>query len=83
VGEIYPARALAEMCREAGAEFALSSDAHTPEQVGFGYDEAMEFLDGLGVERICVFEGRNRRLDPIGRTGVEAEEVADSGEAGG
>jgi histidinol-phosphatase (PHP family) len=83
VGEIYPAQALAEMCREAGAEFALSSDAHTPDQVGFAYDEAMEFLDGLGVERICVFEGRTRRLEPIGRTGVEAEEVADSGEAGG
>jgi histidinol-phosphatase (PHP family) len=72
VGEIYPARALAEMCREAGAEFALSSDAHTPDQVGFGYDEAMKFLEDLGVGRLCVFEGRNRTLEPIGRTGVEA-----------
>lgn len=82
VGEIYPARALAEMCREAGAEFALSSDAHAPDQVGFGYDEAMEFLDQLGVERICVFEGRNRRLVPIGRSGVEAPEPAEPGAGG-
>jgi histidinol-phosphatase (PHP family) len=66
VGEIYPARALAEMCVEAGAEFALSSDAHAPDQVGFGYERAMEFLDGLGVERICVFDRRNRRLEPVG-----------------
>jgi histidinol-phosphatase (PHP family) len=77
VGEIYPARALAEMCLEAGAEFALSSDAHAPDQVGFGYDEAMEFLEGLGVGRICVFERRQRRLEPIGRTGLDPEEIAD------
>jgi histidinol-phosphatase (PHP family) len=67
VGEIYPSPALAEMCVEAGAEFALSSDAHAPDQVGFAYDQAIEFLSGLGVERICVFEGRRRRLEPIGR----------------
>jgi histidinol-phosphatase (PHP family) len=77
VGEIYPSRALAEMCVEAGAEFALSSDAHTPDQVGFGYDEAMEFLADLGVERICVFEGRQRRMEEIGRTGVDAAELGD------
>jgi len=65
VGEIYPAPAFAEMCVEAGAKFALSSDAHAPDQVGFGYDRAVEFLNGLGVERICVFEGRRRRLEPL------------------
>ena len=40
VGELYPARGFAEMCVEAGASFALSSDAHLPEQVGFAYDRA-------------------------------------------
>jgi histidinol-phosphatase (PHP family) len=65
VGEIYPSIALAEMCVEAGAEFALSSDAHAPDQVGFGYEQALEFLSELGVERICVFEGRKRRLEPL------------------
>jgi histidinol-phosphatase (PHP family) len=69
VGEIYPARALAEMCREAGAEFALSSDAHAPDQIGFGYDEAVKFLEDLGVDQICVFERRQRRLEPIGGMG--------------
>jgi histidinol-phosphatase (PHP family) len=65
VGEIYPAPAFAEMCAEAGAVFALSSDAHLPEQVGFGYDRAAEFLDGLGAREICVFEKRERRLEPL------------------
>jgi histidinol-phosphatase (PHP family) len=68
VGEIYPSHAFAEMCVDAGAAFALSSDAHAPEQVGFSYDEALEFLDDLGVDEICVFEGRQRRLEPLGAT---------------
>jgi histidinol-phosphatase (PHP family) len=66
VGELYPAPAFAALCAEAGAPFALSSDAHLPEQVGFGYDEAGALLDDLGVEEIAVFEGRRRRLEPLG-----------------
>jgi histidinol-phosphatase (PHP family) len=68
VGELYPSRAFAEMCVEAGAPFALSSDAHLPEQVGYGYDRALEFLAGLGVGEICVFERRQRSLAalPVG-----------------
>jgi histidinol-phosphatase (PHP family) len=66
VGELYPARGFAELCVEAGTPFALSSDAHLPEHVGFAYDQAVEFLDSLGVGEICVFEGRQRRLQPLG-----------------
>ncbi len=80
VGEIYPSRALAEMCIEAGAEFALSSDAHAPEQVGFGYEQAIAFLADLGVDRICVFEGRERRLEPIGLAAAESRGVVGSEE---
>ncbi|HEX5928158.1 MAG TPA: histidinol-phosphatase [Solirubrobacterales bacterium] len=66
VGELYPARGFAELCVEAGASFALSSDAHLPEHVGFAYERAVEFLDGLGVGEICVFERRERHLVPLG-----------------
>jgi histidinol-phosphatase (PHP family) len=66
VGELYPARAFAELIVEAGVPFALSSDAHLPEQVGFGYEQGIAFLDDLGVEEIAVFEGRRRRLEPLG-----------------
>jgi histidinol-phosphatase (PHP family) len=83
VGEIYPSRPLIEMCAQAGADFALSSDAHAPDQVGFGYDQALELLSDLGVERICVFDGRQRRLEPLGRPGDGAGRVSSSGEAGG
>jgi histidinol-phosphatase (PHP family) len=66
VGELYPSRQFAEMCVEAGAVFALSSDAHLPEQVGFEYDQAVRFLDELGVGEICVFEQRQRSMAPLG-----------------
>ncbi len=72
VGELYPARAFAELCVEAGVPFALSSDAHLPEQVGFGYDRALELLAAIGVEEISVFERRERRLEPLpARVGEE------------
>lgn len=65
-GEIYPSPAFAEMCVEAGAAFSLSSDAHLPEQVGYRYERAIDFFGQLGVGEICVFERRQRRLEPLG-----------------
>ena len=66
VGEIYPDRVLLEWCVEAGCPVALSSDAHVPDHLGYRYDDAIELLAGLGVEELCVFEGRRRRLEPVG-----------------
>ncbi len=70
VGEIYPSDRFMEMCVEAGACFALSSDAHEPDQVGYRYDDALAFLDRHGVDRLAVFESRSRRL-----VSLEGEEV--------
>lgn len=64
--ELYPARAFLEMCVDAGAPVALSSDAHRPEDVGADYDQALELLDAVGIGELCVFERRARRLEPIG-----------------
>jgi hypothetical protein len=47
---------------------AASSVAHAAEQLGYGYDRALELLDALGVTELCVFERRARRLEPIGPT---------------
>jgi histidinol-phosphatase (PHP family) len=66
VGEIYPAPAFLELCLEAGSAVALSSDAHVPEHLGHEYERAVESLAKLGVTELAVFEGRARRLEPIG-----------------
>jgi histidinol-phosphatase (PHP family) len=67
--EIYPAPAFLAMCLEAGAPVALSSDAHRPGEVGAGYEFALELLKRLGVGELCVFERRERRLEPIAVAG--------------
>jgi histidinol-phosphatase (PHP family) len=66
VGELYPARPFLEMVLEAGNPIALSSDAHTPEDVGRDYEHALKVLEDLGVTELAVFERRERRLEPIG-----------------
>jgi histidinol-phosphatase (PHP family) len=62
---MYPAPAFLEMCLEAGAPMALSSDAHRPEDVGADYEQALELLAASGVKELCVFERRERRLERI------------------
>jgi histidinol-phosphatase (PHP family) len=64
--ELYPAPAFLQMCLEAGAQVALSSDAHCPEEVGADYERALELLEQMGVSELCVFDHRERRLEPIG-----------------
>ena len=66
VGERYPAEPFLAMCLEAGCPVALSSDAHVPEHVGFEYESTVAWLADQGVRELCVFEGRRRRLEPIG-----------------
>jgi histidinol-phosphatase (PHP family) len=66
VGEIYPSRAFLEMAVDAGLPVALSSDAHVPEQLGHRYEDAVALLEEVGIRELCVFERRERRLEPIG-----------------
>ncbi|MCW3040324.1 MAG: histidinol-phosphatase [Solirubrobacterales bacterium] len=66
VQEIYPAPGFLEMCIEAGCPIALSSDAHTPEQLGFGYQDALLYLADLGVTELATFDRRTRIMEPLG-----------------
>lgn len=66
VAELYPAAEFAAMCVEAGASFALSSDAHSPAEVGYGYQRAVAEMRDWGIEEIATFEGRERALEPLG-----------------
>jgi histidinol-phosphatase (PHP family) len=66
VAEMYPSRAFLEMIVDAGCPIALSSDAHVPDQLGHGYERAVELLGEVGLTEICVFDRRERRLAPLG-----------------
>ena len=65
-GELYPAPAFLELCVQAGIPVALSSDAHRPEDVGAGYEQALELLGALGVGELARFRGRVRTMAPLG-----------------
>ncbi len=66
IGEIYPSAEFAALCVEAEIPFTLSSDAHLPEEVGYAYGEALEFMRELGIDQVCVFSSRTRTLEPLG-----------------
>jgi histidinol-phosphatase (PHP family) len=66
VGELYPGPAFLEMVVDAGLPIALSSDAHVTDHLGHEYDRAVETLRAHGVTELAVFEGRERRMEPIG-----------------
>lgn len=61
VAEIYPAREFLEMCLDLGKPVSLSSDAHIPEEIGYAYPEALDYLRSAGVDRVATFERRERR----------------------
>ncbi len=69
VGEIYPSMSLLKMFVEAGKPIVLSSDAHRPEDIGFRYDLAVDYLREAGVDDIAVFDKRKRSMMPLGAVG--------------
>jgi len=60
VGELYPSTRFMEMCIDAGVVVSLSSDAHLPEHVGYGYKDALGMLEQFGVATLSEFKGRQR-----------------------
>ncbi len=54
------------MLVDAGASFVLSSDAHTPDLIGHEYDRAVETMREWGIDEVATFEGRRRKLEPLG-----------------
>jgi histidinol-phosphatase (PHP family) len=66
VGEVYPSGQLLGMLVAEGKPVTLSSDAHEPENLGFGYDRALDHLAAAGVEEICVWNQREWRTEPVG-----------------
>ena len=66
VNELYPAPGFLEMCIEAGNPIVLSSDAHTPDAVGYAYQDALAYLAEMGVTELCTFDRRRREMELIG-----------------
>ncbi len=58
VGEVYPAPELLRALVAAGVPFALSSDSHAPEEVGWAFEDLVGMARAAGVGRVAVFRRR-------------------------
>jgi histidinol-phosphatase (PHP family) len=65
-GRLYPELPLLRATREAGVPITLASDAHMPHDVGRDLGLAVEHARRAGYDTVTVFEGRQRRQEPLG-----------------
>jgi histidinol-phosphatase (PHP family) len=50
---------------EGGRWVTLGSDAHTPEEVGYGFDQVMTALDYAGFTHLARYESRHPSPIPL------------------
>jgi len=60
INEIYPSDELLEMILNENISITLSSDAHSPEQVGFKINETIDKLRNLGVNEAVIYKNRHK-----------------------
>ena len=58
--EVYPAFEFLELAHQAGVPLLINSDAHAPEEVGFGFEQARTLASEAGYTKVVRFEGRKR-----------------------
>jgi histidinol-phosphatase (PHP family) len=66
VGEIYPDEEFLRALEEHGVPITMASDAHESHLVGEDFDRSLGLARKVGYETVCVFEGRERRQEPLG-----------------
>jgi len=62
VKELYPSDEILQMLLEEKIDITFSSDAHSPQQVGFMLEEAIKKAKDLGFESAVYFEKKNKRV---------------------
>ncbi|WP_072682550.1 histidinol-phosphatase HisJ [Arcobacter sp. LA11] len=62
IGEAYPSKDLLSMAYELNIPITFSSDAHAVEQIGFKYDELVNFAKDIGYSKCVTFKNRDKQL---------------------
>lgn len=62
IAEQYPSNELLELAYELDIPITFSSDAHSVEQIGFGYDEVKAIAQKVGYKKCAIFKNRDRQL---------------------
>jgi histidinol-phosphatase (PHP family) len=66
IGEIYPSDAILREIKRREIPIALSSDAHEPADVGFGYGRLLKAAHEAGLRKTATFENRTMRFADLG-----------------
>ncbi|MCD6653673.1 MAG: histidinol-phosphatase [Sulfurovum sp.] len=61
IGEIYPSRTLLEEAYALDIPITFASDAHTVEQIGFGYEKAVALAKEVGYTKAIIFSQRDKK----------------------
>jgi len=61
VGQLYPDTLMIELLVQRGVGLTMGSDAHSPAEVAYGFDECAHTLYGLGARQIA-YPQRERRV---------------------
>jgi histidinol-phosphatase (PHP family) len=62
----YPSPDILRAAKDLGVTgITVGSDAHRPDQVGYGLEACLESAGDAGYDRVVVFERRSRREVPI------------------
>jgi histidinol-phosphatase (PHP family) len=65
VGEIYPSPLILSLARERGVPICFGSDAHKPEEVGYGFKEALELARRVGYAECFTVRKRIKQIVPL------------------
>jgi histidinol-phosphatase (PHP family) len=65
VGEVYPSREILLMAKERDIPICLGSDAHSPKEVGWMFEGAIQLLKELGFRHHVRFKNRKGSLYPL------------------
>lgn len=60
INETYPSKLLLEQAYELGINITFGSDAHSVEQVGFKYEEAVALAKEIGYKNCVTFQSRDK-----------------------
>ncbi len=67
--EAYPSPSILKQCLWRGIPVLVGSDAHTPENLARGYEDAYRLLLDIGYKQIVSYAGRQRFIHQLPRLG--------------
>lgn len=65
VREVYPNPQLLRECARRGVPLVISSDAHAPGEVAWGFADALALAKETGFTQVARFEGRRRHFETL------------------